>query len=401
MGRKITEKPIICIDAGHGGADPGAVANGLRESNINLDVALKLGAILEQKGCEVLYTRRLDVAMGINARAEYANSHNADFFISIHTNAGGGTGAETFVQPNDIVSHEFATAVNDTYTTKIGLRNRSVKFDTSTRHGSLGVLRGTRMPAILLELGFIDSPAANPDLGILRSKRQEMAAALADGVVAFLGIDTPSVGADSIRPNGSELVNISDKLQIDILGRIETVGGFIENGATFVRLTDFAAALGYEVSWDEVRRLPVVISKTENPTGANLTPVHNLTTDEIRLLETVVHWESRGEDLKGQTLVANVVLNRMRNNNACLADIVYQQGAFTVVERADFYDAEPSELTKSAVYNVLNGVDYSQGATFFHAISHLTPDVWHERAVRERRLEILFDHGNHRFYKGV
>ncbi|MCL1999709.1 MAG: N-acetylmuramoyl-L-alanine amidase [Turicibacter sp.] len=397
MGRKINENapPIICIDAGHGGADPGAVANGLRESDINLDVALRLGEILEQKGCEVYYTRRLDVAMGINARAEYANSHNADFFISIHTNAGGGTGAETFVQPNDKVSHEFATAVNDIYATKMGLRNRGVKFDTSTRHGALGVLRGTRMPAILLELAFIDSPVNNPDLGILRGKQQEMAVALSDGILAFLGIDTmpikeivpcPSDGRIG-RPNDSEL-------HIDILGRTETIGGFIENGATFVRLTDFAQTLGYGVSWDEVRRLPVVVSKMETiPTGANLTP------DEIKLLETVVHWESRGEDLKGQILVANVILNRMTNNNACLADVIFQNGAFTVIKRTDFYDAKPSALTKSAVQNALNGVNYSQGATFFHAISHLTPDVWHERAAADGRIIHLFDHGNHRFYK--
>ncbi|MCL1999672.1 MAG: N-acetylmuramoyl-L-alanine amidase [Turicibacter sp.] len=358
MGRKITEKPIICIDAGHGGNDPGAVASGLRESEINLYVALELGKILEQKGCEVCYTRRLDVAMGINARAKYANSHAADFFISIHTNAGGGTGAETFIAPNDRQSLDFATAVNDRYATKMVLRNRGVKLDSTTRHGSLGVLRNTKMPAILLELAFIDSPVDNPDLGILCGKRQKMAAALADGVLAFLGVE-------------NEQPNISQRLQIDILGRVETVGGFIENGATFVRLTDFAMTLGYEVSWDEVRRLPVVISKMENTSPT--VQIHNLTADEIRLLEMVVHHESRGEDLKGQTLVANVILNRMTNNNACLADVIFQSGAFNVVERADFYDAQPAELTKSAVYNALHGFDYSQGATFFHAISSISP----------------------------
>jgi len=55
--------------------------------------------------------------------------------------------------------------------------------------------------------------------------------------------------------------------------------------------------------------------------------------------------------------------------------------------------------TFKAVEKAMSGTDLSHGTTFFHAISRLTPEVWHERAVREGRLVILFEHGNHRFYK--
>ncbi|MCL1986892.1 MAG: N-acetylmuramoyl-L-alanine amidase [Firmicutes bacterium] len=407
--RGTRRKPLICLDAGHGGNDPGAVSppNLLKESEINLAAVLSLGKILEQNGCEVLYTRRLNVAtcpsgrrVGINARAEYANAHNADFFISIHTNAGGGQGAETFIAPNDQTSRNFAETVNTHYSAKMGLRNRGVKLDTTTRHGSLGVLRNTKMPAILLELAFIDAPSGSHDVQILWNILHDSttaAQALADGVLKFLRSQN-HVNVDN-HPNDSNL-------QVDIFGEIHEITAINIDGKNYVGLREIGEKLGFIVNWDEIRKIPTISKnvKIEKPTKPPKT--HNFTFDEIRLLETVVHWESRGEDLKGQILVANVILNRMRNNNACLADVIFHNGAFTVVERADFYlpagqagDAEPSELTKNAVKQAINGTDYSQGAMFFHAISHLTADSWHERAAADGRIVHLFDHGNHRFYR--
>ena len=66
---------------------------------------------------------------------------------------------------------------------------RGVKIDTQTAVGSLGVLRHTRMPAILIELAFIDSPPSNPDVDILRNRRQDMAQAIASGLFQFLGVN--------------------------------------------------------------------------------------------------------------------------------------------------------------------------------------------------------------------
>ena len=101
---------VIVIDAGHGGkAFPGAVYGGVKEKDINLAVALKLGALIEKEipGVKVVYTRKTDTALGDNlnddltARADIANKAGGDFFISIHANAApkatSVSGAETLI----------------------------------------------------------------------------------------------------------------------------------------------------------------------------------------------------------------------------------------------------------------------------------------------------------------
>ena len=83
------EKTVVVIDAGHGGRDPGAVGKKAREKDINLNVALKLGSLIE-KNCpqtRVIYTRKKDVFVSLEKRANIANNAKADLFISIHTNA--------------------------------------------------------------------------------------------------------------------------------------------------------------------------------------------------------------------------------------------------------------------------------------------------------------------------
>jgi len=146
-------------------------------------------------------------------------------------------------------------------------------------------------------------------------------------------------------------------------------------------------ALGLDVGWDEAAN--------------TITTTRPISADELRLLNTIVHWEARGEDLTGQIMVANVVLNRL----ACqtfpntINDVIFAPGAFSPTQRPDFDNAQPSRRTLDAVQQALSGTDYSDGATYFHAINHLTPDVWHERAVRDGMLVHVKDHGNHRFYK--
>ena len=80
---------IVVIDAGHGGHDSGAVGKTAKEKNINLSVALKLGKLIEDQcnDVKVVYTRKTDVFVNLNRRAEIANEAKADLFISVHTNA--------------------------------------------------------------------------------------------------------------------------------------------------------------------------------------------------------------------------------------------------------------------------------------------------------------------------
>jgi len=187
----------IFIDPGHGGTDSGATANDMRESDIVLDVSLRLEQILSSRGFEVMMSRRGDVTVDNNLRWQMANNWDADLFISVHANAGGGTGVETVIptaSPNNPSrdlqeSRRFAEIVSNTLANAFGMvvrRANGVMLETETPHGSIGVLRHTRMTAILPELAFIDSPLHNPDVDVLRNRRQEMAQALADGVRTFI-----------------------------------------------------------------------------------------------------------------------------------------------------------------------------------------------------------------------
>lgn len=177
----------ICIDAGHNhsGFNTGAVGNDMREQDITFDVSERLKYLL-QKDFDILLTRPsmttnlgTDNASAVNARWRMANQWGANYFLSIHTNAGNGTGAETFI--NNDRSQRWATILN-MYCQKMELRNRGIK------RNNLAVITHATMPSTLLELAFIDAPLTQPDVNILRNKRQEMAEALADSIYNFFGM---------------------------------------------------------------------------------------------------------------------------------------------------------------------------------------------------------------------
>lgn len=179
----------VFINPGHGGRDPGALGNGMRESDIVLSVALHLEAVLQANGVESILSRRTDVAAA--QTWQLANAENCHCFIDIHTNAfhlDSANGYETFYPANKPQDRVFARYVHDGYLSAINIRDRGVKPDGQTQHsGGIGRLRNARMPACLVELAFI---TANPrhftDVSILRTQAQPMAHALARGILAFL-----------------------------------------------------------------------------------------------------------------------------------------------------------------------------------------------------------------------
>ena len=177
----------IFIDPGHGGRDPGAVGNGMREADIALEVSKRMRDILEGAGLDVMLSRDEDVSVGINERWQMANRWSADYLISIHVNAGRGTGAETLYAHSNALS--FARAMQDGYSNEMKLVNRRV-----WHRSDVGVLRHSICPGVLVELAFIDSPPHNPDIEILRSKRDEMSQALANALIKYLEIDLKKEG---------------------------------------------------------------------------------------------------------------------------------------------------------------------------------------------------------------
>jgi len=172
----------ICVDAGHGGSDPGAVGTApyrLEEKRVTLEIALTLEAELADREHGVVMTRRRDRTVGLVPRARFANRLKADLFVSIHANAALSAaveGMEVYHFPGSAGGRRAATAVLESMVTAFpGHRNRGLK------EANFAVLRETRMPAILIETEFITSPR---QLVFLSDPEQQEALveAIADGI---------------------------------------------------------------------------------------------------------------------------------------------------------------------------------------------------------------------------
>lgn len=169
----------VCIDAGHGGSDPGALGHGLRESDINLDVAQRLADLMRASGWTVYMTRTSDSTVSLSARTSYANSHNASRFVSIHCNAFNQSahGTETYSYTSgSSTSHSMRDRVNPQVVYALSTYNRGCKT------AGFYVLRYTNMPAILCELAFIDNQSDAAKLGN-SYYRQRAAEAIRTGVL--------------------------------------------------------------------------------------------------------------------------------------------------------------------------------------------------------------------------
>lgn len=180
-------QPLVVLDPGHGGGDPGAVGCGLEEEDVVLDVALRLRSALEAAGVRVTMTRDSDASVGLSARAELANAMGADVFVSNHSNANAGTpasGTETFVATAASGrSVELATGIQDAMVATWGLPDRGVKY------ADFVVVRDTSMPAALAELAFTNRCSPDAELLASETARQEMADAEAAAILAWLGVE--------------------------------------------------------------------------------------------------------------------------------------------------------------------------------------------------------------------
>ena len=173
----------ICIDAGHNYSNfgTGAVGNGLKEQDINFYIADKLKALFVSAGHSVKMTRnKLEENLGTSnsdslyKRASIANQFGADLFISIHCNAGGGTGTETLIYAKGGKAEEYAKKIQKAITQKLGTKDRGVK-----ERPNLVVLKKTSMPAVLVETAFIDTKA---DAELLKNRQSDFASAIFEAV---------------------------------------------------------------------------------------------------------------------------------------------------------------------------------------------------------------------------
>lgn len=198
----------IVIDPGHGGADWGASFNGRKEKDDVLNLAFAVGQILENAGIDVEYTRTTDVFNTPFEKATMANNADADFFVSLHRNATGtpnlGTGIETLVYNDSGIKAEMARNINENLES-LGFVNRGV-----IERPNLVVLRRTKMPALLVEAGFIDNVADNAKFD---QQFNQIAEAIASGILDTLDMgnlnETPlyrvQVGAFDNMDSASQL----------------------------------------------------------------------------------------------------------------------------------------------------------------------------------------------------
>lgn len=181
------QAPKVYIDPGHGGSEPGASANGLVEKELTLDIALQTRDILQEGwSVDIRMSRTGDETVSLGARTSDANAWGADLFVSIHINAGGGTGYEDFRHPNagsetariQGVLHENVLA---------GMRSVASITDRGEKTANFHVLRETVMSAVLTENLFIDTAS---DAGLLADPAFITAAAQghAEGIAAALGL---------------------------------------------------------------------------------------------------------------------------------------------------------------------------------------------------------------------
>ena len=149
----------IMLDAGHGGVEPGAVYNGRMEKDDTLNLVFAIGDILQNNGIDVEYTRTTDVYETPFEKAMEANRSGVDFFISIHRNSYPAdnmvSGVESLVYDLSGLKYEMAQEINEELEA-IGFVNLGVNA-----RPNLIVLKRTQMPAVLVEVGFINSDTDN------------------------------------------------------------------------------------------------------------------------------------------------------------------------------------------------------------------------------------------------
>jgi len=181
--------PKIYIDPGHGGTDPGAVGNGLQEKNVTLNIALQTRNILTSRfgsGVSIRMSRTTDVTRSLQFRTDDANSWGANIFISIHINAGGGTGFESYRYPT---VGSATLRLHDLMHSRViaGMRTVASVTDRGKKTANFHVLRETVMPAILTENLFIDTVA---DANKLKNAAFITATARghANGIARFFGL---------------------------------------------------------------------------------------------------------------------------------------------------------------------------------------------------------------------
>jgi N-acetylmuramoyl-L-alanine amidase len=206
----------IALDAGHGGSDPGAVYKDRREKDDTLDLTLAVGDILKKNGIDVYYTRTTDEYETPFKKATDANNSGADLFVSIHRNSSENpnqySGVETLVYSDTGLKAEVARNINNQLE-DAGFKNLGVD-----ERKNLVVLKRTKMPAVLVEAGFINN---DKDNYLFDEEFDSIAQAIADGILESIPSGRPgnTTSNKSNRTDNNSNNNNSSNSQMNNSGR--------------------------------------------------------------------------------------------------------------------------------------------------------------------------------------
>lgn len=213
----------VFIGVGHGGKDSGAVANGIKEKDVNLVIALACRQELVRHGVSVGMSRTKDE----DDKTAYkeCNTYNPDYALDIHNNAGGGDGAEVFHHYGGGKSKSLAQNILDSIVKETGQNSRGLKVKKNAwGKDYFAFIRETKCPAVIVECAFLDN---TKDVQIIDTDAEQkaMGKAIAKGVLKELGIeykpevvDTPKkvyrvqIGAYTVKANAEAMVK---KLKVD------------------------------------------------------------------------------------------------------------------------------------------------------------------------------------------
>lgn len=173
---------VVFLSAGHGGDNPGAVANGLKEKDINLNALLACKEVLEAHNVKVIASRTKDESDDVYEEVKEANASGAEIAVSFHANAGGGDGFEAFYYSTSEKGKKLAS-LGEKYVKELGQNSRGLKTGDH-----LYFVRKTTMTSVLFESFFLDN-AKDKEIGDTIQEQKNFGVAYAKAILEYLGIE--------------------------------------------------------------------------------------------------------------------------------------------------------------------------------------------------------------------
>lgn len=248
----------VFLSAGHGGKDPGAVAYGLKEKDINLNTLLACNEVLKQHGVKTVCSRTKDEDDPVGQEVKEANASKADLAVSFHANAGGGDGFEAYCNTDNAKAKKLAK-LGEKYVKALGQNSRGIK---SGNH--LYFIKHTNMTAVLFESFFVDNDKDN-NIGDTKAEQKAFGVAYAKAILEYLGItygkttsNETTSGKPASKPTTSSKTSYKVKVDIANLNirkgpgtNYATTGEYTGKG-TFT-ITEVKSGNGSKKGWGKLK----------------------------------------------------------------------------------------------------------------------------------------------------